>query len=98
MNKEREQLTDIYELVHGIKPKQPVGAYRMFIQEKIKNNEIKNLSEGCEKWKQLNDDEKEKYISKSHRCILAYKYKKMIYKKKSKKLSQKSHMEHYNNF
>ena len=86
LNEEKEKLQDIYEIVHGVKPKKPAGAFRIFLQEKAKNNEIKSLSDGHNLWKHLSEDEKEEYLTKSHRCQLAYKYKKMIYNKKIKKL------------
>lgn len=86
LNDEKTKLQDIYDIVHGVKPKKPAGAFRVFLQEKAKNNEIKALNEGYEMWKRLSDDQKEEYLIKSHRCQLAYKYKKMIYNKKLKKI------------
>lgn len=92
LNEEKEKLQDIYEIVHGVKPRRPAGAFRIFLQEKAKKNEIKSLAEGHEMWKKLSDDEKEEYLTKSHRCQLAYKYKKMIYNKKMKKIFPKKPM------
>ena len=89
LNEEKEKLQDIYEITHGVKPKRPKGAFRIFLQEKAKNNEIKTLSHGHELWKNLSEDEKEEYFKKSHRCQLAYKYKNMIYKKQIKKMLPK---------
>ena len=89
INEEKEKLRDIYDIVHGIKPKQPAGAYRIFLQEKAKNNELKSIKEGVEMWKKLSEDQKEEYLAKSHRCLLAYRYKKMIYNKKIKKMLPK---------
>ena len=82
-------MQDIYEIIHGVKPKRPAGAYRIFLQEKAKNNEIKSINDGHELWKKLSEDEKEEYLTKSHRCQLAYKYKMMIYQKKIKKIIPK---------
>ena len=89
LNEEKEQLQDLYEITKGIKPKKPKGAYRIFLQEKAKNNEIKSLKQGYELWKQLPEEEKEEYLKKSHRCQLAYKYKKMLYIKQVKKIIPK---------
>ena len=89
LNEEKEKLRDIYDIVHGIKPKKPAGAFRIFLQEKAKNNEIKSLKDGQEMWKKLSEDQKEEYLTKSHRCLLAYRYKKMIYNKKIKKILPK---------
>ena len=89
INEEREKLQDIYELVNGIKPKRPAGAFRVFLQEKAKEKALHSLQEGKELWDKLSDDEKEAYLKKAHRCKLAYKYKKMIYNKKIKKILPK---------
>ena len=89
LNDEKEKLQDLYEITHGLKPKRPSGAFRMFLQEKAKNGEIKNLNDGHEMWKKLSEDEKDEYLTKSHRCLLAYRYKKMIYNKKIKKMLPK---------
>ena len=89
INEEREKLTHIYEIIHGIKPKRPAGAFRIFLQEKAKNKELHDLKEGKEMWDKLSEDEKEAYLKKSHTLRLAYKYKKMIYNKKIKKVMPK---------
>ncbi len=89
LNEEKEHLQDLYEITHGVKPKRPNGAFRIFLQEKAKNNEIKSLTQGQELWKKLTEEQKEEYLKKSHRCQLAYKYKKMIYVKQIKKILPK---------
>jgi hypothetical protein len=89
INKEREQLQDVYELVHGIKPKKPAGAFRVFLQEKAKDKTLHSIQEGKDLWNKLSEDEKEEYLRKAHRCKLAYKYKNMIFKKKIKKMLPK---------
>ena len=89
LNEEKEHLQDLYEITHGVKPKRPNGAFRIFLQEKAKNNEIKSLTQGQELWKKLTAEQKEEYLKKSHRCQLAYKYKKMIYVKQIKKILPK---------
>ena len=83
INKEREHLHDVYELINGIKPKKPAGAFRVFLQEKAKEKTLHNLKEGKEMWNKLSEDEKEHYLKKAHTCQLSYKYKKMIYIKKN---------------
>ena len=82
LNEEKEKLQDIFEIVNGVKPKRPAGAFKIFLQEKAKNGELKSLKDGHEMWKNLSEDEKDEYLKKSHRCLLAYRYKKMIYNKK----------------
>ena len=88
INEEREKLRDIYELINGIRPKKSAGAFRIFAQEQTKKNlcDMKNIKE---LWKKLREDEKREYLRKSHKCILAYRYKKMIYNKKIKRLLPK---------
>lgn len=89
INEEREKLQHLYELVHGIKPKRPAGAFRVFLQEKAKEKKLHSLKEGKQMWDKLSEDEKEAYLKKSHTIKLAYKYKKMIYNKKIKKVLPK---------
>ena len=89
INEERERLFDIYELVNGLKPKRPAGAFRVFLQEKAKEKALHSINEGRELWDKLSDDEKDIYLKKAHTCRLAYKYKKMIYNKKIKKILPK---------
>ena len=84
-----EKMQDLYDILSGKRPKKPVGAYNMFLQEKAKNNEIKSIKEGSELWKNLTEDQKEEFLRKSHRRSLAYKYKKMLYEKKIKKMLPK---------
>ena len=61
INKEREHLYDVYELINGIKPTKPDGAFRVFLQEKAKEKTLHNLKEGKEMWDKLSEDEKEHY-------------------------------------
>ena len=89
INEEKKQMKDIFELTHGIKPKRPLGAYKIFLQEKAKNGEIKSLFEGKEMWEKLSNEQKDDYLVKAHKCKIAYIYKKMIYKKKIKKIMPK---------
>ncbi len=90
VNKERKELNEIYELVHGIKPRRPIGAFATFLQEKAKNGELKTLTDGREMWEKLSEEEKEYYVVKNRRTELAYKYKKMIYEKRIKKIRPKN--------
>ena len=89
INEERERLQDIYELVRGVKPKRPAGAFRIFLQEKAKDKALHSIHEGRELWEKLSEDEKEVYVKKAHKCRLAYKYKNMIYQKKIRKIMPK---------
>lgn len=97
-NEDRERLVDIFELVNGVKPKRPAGAFRVFLQEKAKEDALHSLGEGKELWDKLSEEEKEVYLKKAHRCRLAYKYKKMIYNKKIKKVLPKKPANAYAQF
>ena len=88
-NRDREKLREIYELVNGVKPKKPAGAFRVFLQENARKKVFHSLNEGKELWDKLSEDEKDVYLRKAHRIKLAYKYKKMIYDKKIKKILPK---------
>ena len=89
INEERQKLQDIYEIINGVKPKKPAGAFRVFLQERAKEKAFKNLNEGKELWDKLSKEEKDEYLKKAHKCKLAYKYKNMIYKKKIRKMLPK---------
>ena len=65
INEEREKLKDLYDLINGVKPKKPVGAFNIFIKEKLKEKSIHSLKEYYELWNKLNEDEKKKYLKKS---------------------------------
>ena len=83
------KLRDIYDAIHGIKPKTPSGAFRIFLQDKAINNEIKSINEGRLLWNNLNVNEKEIYLSKCHLQFLAYKYKELLFNKKIKRIFPK---------
>ena len=78
INEEREKLRDIYELINGIKPKKPSGAFRIFLQEKAKEKTFHSIKEGFKLWNSLDEDQKEEYLKKAHRCVLAYTLKYLI--------------------
>ena len=76
-------------LFNGIKPRRPSGAFKIFLMEKAKQNILHSIKDGQELWRKLTDEEKNEYLKKSHKLILAYKYKKMIYNKKIKRMLPK---------
>lgn len=83
MNKERQETRDIYEIEHGIKPKRPAGAFKLFMQEMSKEGKFegKNAFKETRKlWEKLSEEEKEKYLTQSHRLRLCYFYKKIQFK------------------
>lgn len=89
LNEERRRLQDLYDITHGVKPRRPAGAYKEFLQEKAKKGELKSIHQGKELWEKLKDEEKEVYLNKAKLTQLAYRYKKMIYDKKIKKILPK---------
>ncbi len=38
MNEERKKRRDFFEIIHGIRPKRPAGAYKIFLSEKAKED------------------------------------------------------------
>ena len=82
IKEEQNNLQDLYDIIRGVKPKIPAGAYRTFLEEKASKGIISSMSEGEKLWDSLSNEEKEKYIGYCHRKVLAYKYKKLIYQKK----------------
>ena len=92
-NEERRRMKELYEIVQGIKPKKPAGAFKLFLQEKAKEKQFvgKNaFKEGKRLWYMLSEEEKNKYLIKSHKVKLCYMYKKMLYDQKVKKSRPKN--------
>ena len=82
---DKYNIRNIYDAIHGIKPKTPSGALRIFLQIKAAKKEINTINEGINLWNNLNINEKEYYLKISHKYYLSFKYKEMIYNKKIKK-------------
>lgn len=88
INKQRQEMRDAYEIEHGIKPKRPAGAIRLFIQQMSKEGKLaggNGLKIGLKLWKDLKEEDKEKYLNQSHRQQLLYKYKKNMFNQSQKK-------------
>lgn len=88
INREKMKYRKLYELCHGIKPKRPCGAYKIFLQEKAKEGKFKGknaLKEGKKLWDKLPTEKKDEYLKKSHKIHLIYIYKTILYKKSIKK-------------
>ncbi len=88
-NEERKKLQDLYDITHGVKPRRPAGAYKIFLQEQAKLGNLTSINDGREKWLKLSEEEKEAYLAKSKKTLLAYKFKSLIYKKKLRKIMPK---------
>ena len=94
-NNEKEEAKYFYKK-KKIEIKKPVRnrtAFMIYLHEnknKIdKKNCIMSLKNIGKLWKKLSEDEKQEYVKKSHACTLAYRYKKMIYEKKIRKMLPK---------
>lgn len=88
VKEERAKQRDIYDIVFGLKPRRPLGAYKFFMMEKAKEGafEGKNpMSEAAKLWGKLNLDEKEKYLRLAKKEQLAYMLKKMEFNAKKNK-------------
>ncbi len=88
INEERKKRRDLFEIVNGIRPKRPAGAYKIFLSEKAKEGIFKGkvnvYKEGRKLWENLNEDDKNSYLKKARRIKLCYMYRKILYKKNVK--------------
>ena len=101
MNEERKNMREIYEIINGIQPKKPAGAYKIFLSEKIKEGELKGKNiykDGKKMWNELPENEKEEYLKKAKKIKLCYIYKKMLYKKNNRKILPPKPKNAYNYF
>ena len=88
INEQRREARELYELYHGVKPKRPCGAFKIFLTEKAKEGKFKGKNafrEGRKMWESLSQDDKEKYLKLSHKIKLCYIYKMMLYTRSVKK-------------
>ena len=56
MNRERKTMREIYEIINGIQPNKPAGAFKIFLSEKIKEGELKGknvFKDGKKMWNEL---------------------------------------------
>jgi len=70
IKEEQNNLQDLYDIVRGIKPKIPAGAYRTFLEEKAAKGIISSISEGEILWDYLKEKEKEKYLNHNQFDVL----------------------------
>ena len=59
---DQNNMQNLYDIIRGIKPKIPAGAYRTFLEDKASKGIISSLIEGEKLWDSLSEQEKEKYI------------------------------------
>ena len=101
MNEERKNMREIYEIINGIQPNKPAGAFKIFLSEKTKEGEFKGKNVykyGKKLWDELSDNEKEEYLHKAKKIKLCYMYKKMLYKKNNRKILPPKPKSAYNYF
>lgn len=83
-NKEKERLRDLYEIAAGEKPKQPMGAFSIYLSQIAASGAVnkKNfLNEGIKLWSALPQDEKDEYYKQHKILSLKYQIKKEYYLK-----------------
>ena len=98
---ERKKIRELYEIVNGIQPKKPAGAYKIFLSEKAKNGFFKKenvLLKGRKLWNELSKEEKDEYLKKAKKIKLCYIYRKMLYEKNIKKMFPSKPKSAYNIF
>ena len=75
INEEKEKLKDIYDIVHGIKPKKPTGPFQQVLKEK-KGQKPANGEGYFTYWKTvfdgLSDSQKKKYVEKAQKAKEKY--------------------------
>ena len=98
---ERKKIRELFEIVNGIQPKKPAGAYKIFLSENAKKGFFKNvnvLKEGKKMWNELSKEEKDEYLMKAKKIKLCYIYRKMLYEKNIKKMFPSKPKSAYNIF
>ena len=68
MNEERKKRRDFFEIIHGIRPKRPAGAYKIFLSEKAKEDCFKGKDNILKRKKimdNLSEDDKNSYLKKA---------------------------------
>ena len=99
---ERKKIKNLFEKKNVIKPKKPIGAYRIFLSEKAKEGFFqgkKNIfKEGRILWNKLSKEEKDEYLNKAKKIRLCFIYKKLLYKKNFKNNLPKKPKTAYNFF
>jgi hypothetical protein len=102
INEERRKRRDLFEIVNGIRPKRPAGAYKIFLTEKAKEGFFKGkinvYKEGRKLWENLSEDDKKLYLKKAKKIKLCYIYRKLLYKKNIKNLLPKKPPSAFNCF
>ena len=101
MNRERKTMREIYEIINGIQPNKPAGAFKIFLSEKIKEGELKGknvFKDGKKMWNELSENKKEEYLKRAKKIKLCYIYKKILYKKNIRKILPPKPKSAYNFF
>jgi hypothetical protein len=79
---EREKLKDLYEITFGIKPSKPLRPINFLVMEMAHEGKLKGktpFKEAASLWRQLTDEEKERYFKIAQKSKLAYTIKKLEY-------------------
>ena len=102
MNEEWKKRRDFFEIIHGIRPKRPAGAYKIFLSEKAKEGCFKGkvniFKEGKKLWENLSEDVKNSYLKKARKIKLCYIYRRLLYRKNIKNLLPKKPPNAFNLF
>lgn len=84
-NKERKHKVNLWEVLNGVKPKRPVGAFRHYFRELSEAGALEGvtgvITEVSKRYKALPDNEKEKYEKLAKQEMLEYTIKLGEYKK-----------------
>jgi hypothetical protein len=89
VKEERAKQRDIYEIAFNVKPKRPNTPYTFYLMELAKDGKFTNFKEASKSWKNLPEDDKEKYLRMAKKAQLCYQMKMAEYKSSVRKIVSK---------
>jgi hypothetical protein len=89
VKEERTKQRDLYEIAFNVRPKRPNGPYNFYLMELAKDGKFTNFKEASKSWKNLSEDEKEKYQRMAKKAQLCYQMKMAEYKSSVRKIVSK---------
>jgi len=101
-NQEKEAKVDQYQIAFNIKPKRPIGAFRIFLRDCAGTGKLEGkkniLAEGYKMFNALSQNDKNKYQAQAKKEQLVYAVKKLEFTKYLRSLRQDHSISAYNIF
>jgi len=102
LNEEKGAKVDQYQIAFNIKPKRPIGAFRIFLRDCAGNGKLEGkkniLAEGYKMFNSLSQNDKNKYQAQAKKEQLIYAIKKLEFTKYLRSLRQDHSVSAYNVF